>query len=165
MMNEVRPTILIVDDNRITTKLMRRYLEANGFDAREAYDGIECLESIRGSKPDFVIMDIMMPRMDGLSAVRALKSDPLTADVPVAILTALNDVETQTKAVEAGADDFLTKPIEEKLIVTKARMMSALARERKRVERLSQTITELRNGSSVDVDAVLRELGLSANDS
>ena len=160
-MSEKRPTILVVDDNRITTKLMRRYLEANGFDAVEAYDGIDCLEKVKSLRPDFIVMDIMMPRMDGLSAVRALKSDPDSSSIPVAIVTALNDVETQTKAVEAGADDFLTKPIEEKLIVTKARIMSALATERRRVQRLTSALRSVRNGEHIDLDTILNEEGLA----
>jgi len=162
-MDEDRPKILVVDDNKITTKLMRRYLEANGFTAIEAYDGIECLEQVRAHHPDLVIMDIMMPRMDGLSAVRALKADPASSSVPVAIVTALNDIETQSKAVEAGADDFLTKPIEEQLIVSKARMMSALATERRRVQRLTDVIKAIHSGESVDLDKVLHEEGLTQN--
>lgn len=159
-MSEKRPTVLVVDDNKITTKLMHRYLNANGFDAIEAGDGLECLEKVKEHNPDFVVMDIMMPRMDGLTAVARLKADEATRGIPVAIVTALNDVETQSKAVDAGADDFLTKPIEEKLIVNKARVMCALAIERKRVRRLVELVNDMRTDSSLDPESVLREEGL-----
>lgn len=116
--------ILVVDDNKITTKLMRRYLEANGFDAREAYDGIDCLEKVEELHPDAVVLDVMMPRMDGYETVRRLKENENTKHIPVVIVTALNDVANQLKSIEAGADDFLSKPIEEKLLIAKVRLLS-----------------------------------------
>lgn len=142
------PFILVVDDNKITTKLTRRYLEANGFEVSEAYDGIECLEFVRQRKPDAIIMDVMMPRLDGFETVKVLKEDPETADIPVAIVTALNDTATQVKAVESGADDFLTKPIEEKMIITKAKVLTKMGRESKRVVRLLAIIDALRAGDT-----------------
>lgn len=145
-----RPYILVVDDNRITTKLMRRYLENNAFEAGDAGDGVECLERVKERKPDAIILDVMMPRMDGFETVRTLKSDPETRDIPVAIVTALNDMATQLRAVEAGADDFLTKPIEEKLLVTKARMLSSCGLQRQRIDLLRSALEKLMAG---DVDA------------
>lgn len=156
-MPKTPPYILVVDDNKITTKLTRRYLEAHGFEASEAYDGIECLESVKTRKPDAIIMDVMMPRLDGFDTVKALKEDPETADIPVAIVTALNDTATQVKAVESGADDFLTKPIEEKLIITKAKVLTTIGRECRRSVRLLAIIDALRNGNT----ALAQELMIS----
>lgn len=155
-MPKTPPYILVVDDNKITTKLTRRYLEANGFEAAEAYDGIECLESVKQRKPDAIVMDVMMPRLDGFETVKMLKDDPETADIPVAIVTALNDIATQVKAVESGADDFLTKPIEEKLIITKATVLTTMGRERRRVVRLLKIIDALRSGDT-DLAATLMQ--------
>ena len=70
-----KPYILVVDDNKITTKLLRRYLEANGFEAREAYDGIDCLEKVDERHPDAIVLDVMMPRMDGYETVKKLKEN------------------------------------------------------------------------------------------
>jgi len=109
-----KASILVVDDNKITTKLLRRYLEANGFEAREAYDGIDCLEKVEEQLPDAIVLDVMMPRMDGYETVKKLKEQDHTRHIPVVIVTALNDVPNQLKSVESGADDFLSKPIEEK---------------------------------------------------
>ena len=140
-----------MDDNKITTKLMIRYLEAHGFEAVGAYDGVECLEKIAERQPDAVLMDVMMPRLDGIEAVARIKSNPVTSSIPVAIITALNDVGTQLKAVENGADDFLTKPIEEQLIITKARVLTSLAIERRRSVRRGKIIEALLEGRLMDV--------------
>ncbi|NLO18664.1 MAG: response regulator [Ignavibacteria bacterium] len=121
-----KPFILVVDDNRITTKLLRRYLEANGYEASEAYDGIDCLEKVDQRKPDAIVLDVMMPRLDGYETVKRLKEQTHTSHIPVVIVTALNDVANQIKSIEVGADDFLSKPIEEKLLVAKVKLLSSL---------------------------------------
>lgn len=157
----MQPLVLVVDDNKITTKLMRRYLEANGFQADEAGDGVDCLEKVAIRQPDAIIIDVMMPRMDGFETVKVLKSNPVTAVIPVAIVTALNDSATQAKAVDAGADDFLTKPIEESLLIAKARMLTSLAIERRRVERLRAIINGLLQDGNDNVGELLREEGFS----
>lgn len=131
-----KPYVLVVDDNRITTKLLRRYLEANGFEASEAYDGIECLEKVAQRIPDAIVLDVMMPRLDGYETVKRLRENPGTAQTPVVIVTALNDVANQLRAIESGADDFLSKPIEEKLLTAKVRMLSTLNQLRRRAEEL-----------------------------
>lgn len=120
-----KPFILVVDDNKITTKLLRRYLEANGYEAKEAYDGIDCLEKVEERKPDAIVLDVMMPRMDGYETSRRLKEQDKTKDIPVVIVTALNDVQNQLKSIESGADDFLSKPIEEKLLIAKVKLLSS----------------------------------------
>lgn len=121
----MRPCILIVDDNRITTKLMRRYLEAHNFDVMDACDGIDCLEQCRLRLPCAIIMDVMMPRMDGFEATKALKADPATAHIPVMIVSGMGDLQSQQRAVDAGADDFMVKPINEALLANKARILSS----------------------------------------
>jgi len=154
------PYILVVEDNKITAKLMRRYLEANGFEAEEVYDGIEALEAAKRRKPDAILMDVMMPRLDGFGTVQALRNDPELADIPVAIITALNDVATQVRAVESGADDFLTKPIEEKLIITKARVLTSLTRERRRIALYRELIRAVLDGRAEQVRQTLDDEGL-----
>lgn len=121
-----KPFILVVDDNKITTKLLRRYLEANGYEAKEAYDGIDCLEKVEERQPDAIVLDVMMPRMDGYETARKLKEQAHTQHIPVVIVTALNDVQNQLKSIESGADDFLSKPIEEKLLIAKVKLLSSL---------------------------------------
>ncbi|ROL59724.1 response regulator [Bacteroidetes/Chlorobi group bacterium ChocPot_Mid] len=135
-----KPFVLVVDDNRITTKLLRRYLEANGYEAKEAFDGIDCLEKVEEKIPDAIVLDVMMPRLDGYETVTRLKNQESTKDVPVVIVTALNDVANQIKSIEAGADDFLSKPIEEKLLVAKVKLLTNLSLTHKKNKILEDTL-------------------------
>ncbi len=159
-----KPLIYVVDDNKITVKLMRRYLEANGYEVGEAYDGVECLEKVKEKIPDVIVLDVMMPRLDGYETVKRLKSDSKTTDIPVVIVTALNDVLNQLKAIDSGADDFLSKPIEEKLLVAKVKLLSALSFSQKREKLLRQIVVSLQTGYSdfknKPVDEVLKNEGL-----
>jgi two-component system cell cycle response regulator len=157
-----KPFILVVDDNKITTKLLRRYLEANGYEAKEAYDGVDCLEKVDEKHPDAVVLDVMMPRMDGYETVKRMKSNNDTKHIPVVIVTALNDVANQLKSIEAGADDFLSKPIEEKLLIAKVKLLSSLNIEKKKSKQLAEILEKLVNG---DIDAqqvpeMLSEVGI-----
>ncbi len=142
-----KPFILVVDDNKITTKLLRRYLEANGFEAKEAYDGIDCLEKVEERHPDAIVLDVMMPRMDGYETVRRLKDKAETAHIPVVIVTALNDVANQLKSIEAGSDDFLSKPIEEKLLISKVKLLSTLCIESFKAKTYKGIVDKLVAGS------------------
>ncbi len=142
-----KPYVLVVDDNRITTKLLRRYLEANGYEASEAYDGIECLEKIAQRLPDAIVLDVMMPRLDGYETVKKIREDENTCKVPVVIVTALNDIANQLKAIDAGSDDFLSKPIEEKLLIAKVKLLSTVAAERRNVETLKNLLEKALSGS------------------
>ena len=142
-----KPFIMVVDDNRITTKLLRRYLEANSYEAKEAYDGIDCLEKVEERQPDTIVLDVMMPRLDGYETVKKLKSQELTKNIPVIIVTALNDIANQIKSIEAGADDFLSKPIEEKLLIAKVKLLSNLYLESKKSIIYSKVLDEAISGS------------------
>lgn len=144
-----KPFIMVVDDNKITTKLLRRYLEANGYEAIEAYDGIDCLEKVELRLPDAIVLDVMMPRLDGYETAKRLKADEKTKHIPVVIVTALNDLGNQLKSIEAGADDFLSKPIEEKLLIAKVKLLSNLNIERKKNQYLGELL-EKNTGKSIN---------------
>jgi two-component system response regulator MprA len=100
--------VLVVDDDRAVRDSLRRSLEFNGYDVALANDGAEALAGIAGSPPDVVVMDVMMPRLDGVEATRALRS--AGNDVPVLVLTARDSVGDRVDGLDAGADDYLTKP-------------------------------------------------------
>jgi two-component system cell cycle response regulator len=142
----MKPLALVVDDNKITTKLLNRYLSPAGYNVKEAYDGIECLEKVQEELPDAIVLDVMMPRLDGYETVKRLKSDPKTAKIPVVIVTALNDVSNQVKAIESGADDFLSKPIEDKLLIAKVKLLSSLSVEQRRVHTLTMLLQQALSG-------------------
>jgi two-component system cell cycle response regulator len=151
-----KPFILVVDDNRITTKLLRRYLEANQYDAKEAYDGIDCLEKIEEKFPDAIVLDVMMPRLDGYETVKRIKSQEHTKHIPVVIVTALNDVSNQIKSIDAGADDFLSKPIEERLLIAKVKLLSSLNMESLKAKAFANALTK----AGVNTDTIVEEIGL-----
>jgi len=103
-----RPRVLVVDDDRAVRESLRRSLEFNGYDVALASDGAEALAGIGSMGPDVVIMDVMMPRLDGLEATRALRA--AGNDVPILVLTARDAVGDRVEGLDAGADDYLTKP-------------------------------------------------------
>jgi CheY-like chemotaxis protein len=152
-----KPYILVVDDNKITTKLLHRYLDANGYETAEAYDGQECLEKVAERQPDAIVLDVMMPRLDGYQTVAKLRESLETEDIPVVIVTALNDVKNQIKAIESGANDFLNKPIEEKLLIAKVKLLSSLKLSMDKGKYLTEQLDKAIKGelSGATVDSVL----------
>ncbi|HEY6933988.1 MAG TPA: response regulator transcription factor [Marmoricola sp.] len=104
----VKPHVLVVEDDRAVRESLRRSLEFNGYQVSLAEDGAEALAGISGINPDAVVMDVMMPRLDGIETTRALRS--VGNDVPILVLTARDAVGDRVEGLDAGADDYLTKP-------------------------------------------------------
>ena len=105
------PTILIVDDDPLIRKLILTTLQdVAGFALEEAGDGVAAIETAAAIRPDIVFLDYDMPRLNGIETCRRLRSDPVTADATIIMLTAISDQPAQDRAVGAGADLFLTKP-------------------------------------------------------
>lgn len=102
------PHVLVVDDDKAVRESLRRSLEFNGFRVSLAEDGAEALAGIGSMRPDVVVMDVMMPRLDGIETTRALRA--AGNDVPVLVLTARDAVGDRVSGLDAGADDYLTKP-------------------------------------------------------
>ena len=105
---EARPRVLVVDDDRAVRESLRRSLEFNGYAVTVAADGAEALASIGANGPDAVVIDVMMPRLDGVETTRALRT--AGNDVPILVLTARDSVGDRVEGLDAGADDYLTKP-------------------------------------------------------
>lgn len=134
-------SVLIVDDNEQNLELLQAYLDGLGCTIATAKDGIEAMAAIEEAIPDLVLLDVMMPRMSGFQVCERIKSGPRTRDVPVIMVTALNEVGDVERAVEAGADDFLTKPVNRLELVTRVR---SLLRVRRLKHQLDSTLAELR---------------------
>jgi DNA-binding NarL/FixJ family response regulator len=137
-----RARILIVDDEPLNVDYLEQELEERGFETETATDGLKALERMAASPPDLVLLDVMMPGMDGISVLRILKGDPETRLVPVVLMTALNAVEDRVRGIEAGADDFLSKPVDDRELL--ARINTALAFKRA----IDDTVDELRSTSA-----------------
>jgi len=104
--------ILMVEDEPKNMKLLRDLLQKFGYETMEATDGEQGVELTRKIKPDLVLMDIMMPKLDGLEATRILKADISTKDIPVVALTAFAMSGDKERALEAGCDGYVTKPVD-----------------------------------------------------
>jgi putative two-component system response regulator len=104
-------TILVVDDLDASARLLARLLSKDGHDVRFARDGHEALEAVALLHPDVILMDVVMPTLDGFETCRLLKRDPSTRLVPVVLVTALQDSRDRVRGLEVGADDFLSKPV------------------------------------------------------
>ncbi|MDI6768251.1 MAG: response regulator [Anaerolineales bacterium] len=104
--------ILIVDDENINLRLVSRLLEMDGYEVVSAQSGEAALHLIEQKRPDLALLDVMMPLMDGYELCRRLRQNPLTAQIPIVMLTALVDENDRLKGIEAGADDCLPKPFD-----------------------------------------------------
>lgn len=116
-----KPKILIVDDEERNLKLMSAILKNYDYAFETAKNGLEALEKTEKFKPDLIFLDIMMPEMDGYETCRRLKEDPATRHIPVVIVTALMDRGALLKGLEAGANDFLLKPVDPAEVAIRAR--------------------------------------------
>jgi len=121
--------ILIVDDDPLAVKLMRLALAAEGFEVTTALDAREGLLAVQTEQPDLILLDIMMPGVDGLEMCRQLRSRPQTANIPIIFLTAKIQLDDKIAGLQAGADDYITKPADPREVV--ARVKAVLARTRR----------------------------------
>lgn len=118
--------ILVVDDVVPNLKLLEARLTAEYFDVTTATNGPEAIAACSREECDIILLDVMMPGMDGFETCRRLKRDPLTAHIPVVMVTALDQPADRLKGLEAGADDFLTKPIDEMTLIARVRSLARL---------------------------------------
>jgi adenylate cyclase len=123
-----RGEILVVDDDPLNRAILRRGLEREGHGVATAEDGLEALMAMRAGEVDLVLLDIVMPRMDGFGVLDEMKSDPALRDIPVIMISAVDDHESVIRCIEAGAEDHLPKPFDPVLL--RARINAGLARKR-----------------------------------
>jgi sigma-B regulation protein RsbU (phosphoserine phosphatase) len=124
----VSGTILIADDDGGSRKLLRRLLEQDGHAVRAAADGAEALELFAEGGIDIVLLDIVMPELDGISVLERLKATPGGNHVPVIMITAVDETESVVRCIEAGADDYLPKPFNP--VILRARINAGLTKRR-----------------------------------
>jgi adenylate cyclase len=117
------PLILAVDDTPENLEILSVRLEANGYEVQTAEDGEEGLARARALEPDLILLDIMMPKLDGIAVVRALKQDPKLKAIPVILVTAKSDTRDIVEGLDAGGDDYLTKPFEHAALLARVRSM------------------------------------------
>ena len=105
------PQIMVVDDDPDTVSVLARHPQREGFAAIEAISGAECLRLVHEHRIDVILLDLMMPEMDGFQVCRSLKQDPATAEIPVIMITARDDLDARAEGMRLGVSDFLAKPV------------------------------------------------------
>jgi two-component system, cell cycle response regulator DivK len=116
-----RPVVLVVEDDWDTRSMYAQCLESWGFDVLQARDGAEGVQCALSLHPHVVLMDVAMPRMDGLEATRWLRNDPATTHLPIVIVSAYTTAQDRARAMAAGADEFLSKPCDLDLVASRLR--------------------------------------------
>ncbi len=116
-------SVLLVDDHEQNLELLQAYLEELGCSIAMARDGMQAVEAIEKNPPDLVLLDVMMPKLSGYQVCEKIKSDPDTRDIPVIMVTALGEISDVERAVDVGADDFLTKPVHQLELVTRVKSL------------------------------------------
>lgn len=135
--------ILIADDNAANRELLEAYLAGVDCEIETAVDGRDTLDKVRAFEPDLLLLDVMMPKLSGFEVCRQLKDDPATATVMVLMVTALNELGDIERAVNAGTDDFLSKPINRTALMKKVNTMLKFKSVSDELERLRAYIREM----------------------
>src|SRR5262245_4380338 len=144
---EQKSRILIADDNAPNVELLEAYLSDVECDTAVAVDGHDTLEKVASFKPDLILLDIMMPKLSGFEVCKKLKSDPATKGVMILMVTALNELGDIERAVNAGTDDFLSKPVNKVELLKRVENMLRLKGVTDEVERLRRYIQQMEDQS------------------
>jgi len=131
-----RSTILIADDTEQNVELIQAYLDDLGCRTIVAYDGQETLDTVAAESPDLILLDIMMPKVSGYEICRQLKENPETAGIPICMVTALKEEIDIERAVEAGTDDFISKPVNRWELITRVRSLLRVRHLQNELERV-----------------------------
>ena len=138
-----KSTILVVDDNLQNLELLQAYLEDLGCEVISAVDGVKAMQAVAQHNPDLILLDIMMPKMSGFEVCRRLKEDEATCDIPVVMVTALNELGDIERAVAAGTDDFLSKPINKLELLTRVKSLLRVRHLKSELERTLAYLQEV----------------------
>ncbi len=145
--SEVHPLILVVDDEVRIIRFVRLNLEMEGFRVIEAHNGLEAVEQVRSKMPDLVILDVLMPEMDGFETLEMIRE---FSDVPVIMLTVRNSEDDKVRGLDAGADDYITKPFSPRELVSRVR---AVLRRHQRLPSPETAILKIDDYLSVDFNS------------
>jgi two-component system alkaline phosphatase synthesis response regulator PhoP len=146
---EKTPVVLVVDDNQQNLELLQAYLEDMDCETVPAHDGPEALEIIGDSPPDLILLDVMMPKMSGFEVCKRIKNDPKTSDIPVIMVTALNEFGDIERGIDSGTDDFLSKPVNKLELVTRVKIMLKLKHITDKLERTLAYLSEIEKQAQV----------------
>jgi DNA-binding response OmpR family regulator len=159
-MTDITATILIVDDSPTARETLKTLLSHEPYQVVEAAGGDEALQKAREHQPDLILLDVMMPEMDGYEVCRRIRADPLLAEVPVIMVTALDDRASRLQGLGAGADDFISKPYDTTELRLRVRTITRLNRYRRlhaQRERFELVVAQAQDGYLItDADDTIR---------
>ena len=113
--------IMVVDDDQDTVAILARHLQREGFVPIEANSGAQCLKLVQENEVDVILLDLMMPDMDGFQVVRELRANPVTAEIPIIMITARDDLDARAEGMRLGVSDFLAKPVFRRQLASRVR--------------------------------------------
>ena len=137
------PTIMVVDDNEQNLELLQAYLEDIDCDTIPAKDGVEAMKLIEKQPPDLILLDVMMPKMSGFEVCKRVKNDPATSDIPIIMVTALNEFGDIERGIGCGTDDFISKPVNKLELLTRVKTMLKLKHLSDKLERTLAYLAEI----------------------
>lgn len=140
-MEEQKPDIVIVDDNTDNLRILAGILKNRGYQARPVISGAMALDAIFDKSPGMILLDIMMPEMDGYEVCRQLKAAPETWEIPVIFITALDELEEKLKAFAAGGVDYITKPFQEPEVLARIETHLALVHAKESLRKKRPSIS------------------------
>jgi DNA-binding response OmpR family regulator len=140
------PRVLIADDNPQGAELLEAYLSSTDYELRIAGDGEHTMNLVRGWQPDLILLDVMMPRISGFEVCRRLRADESTRDIAVLMVTALDQPSDVERAVEAGTDDFLSKPINKTELLLRVRSLLRSRQYKRELDRALAYIEAVQRG-------------------
>ncbi|HTV47738.1 MAG TPA: response regulator [Phycisphaerae bacterium] len=143
-----RSTVLVVDDNPQNVELIQAYLEGLNCVTEVAVDGVDALTKVPQINPDLILLDIMMPRMSGFEVCRRLKADSRYHDIPILMVTALNELGDIERGIESGTDDFLSKPINKLELLTRVKSLLRVRHLKNQLERTLAYLNEIESSDS-----------------
>ncbi len=137
------PVVLVVDDNQQNLELIQAYLEDLKCKTIPARDGLEALDIVKKKKPDLILLDVMMPRMSGFEVCKKLKNSPETNNIPIIMVTALNEFGDIERGIDVGTDDFVSKPVNKLELLTRVKTMLKLKHLTDELERTLAYLSEI----------------------
>ena len=158
---ERKPVILCVDDENMNLRLLEAVLGPSGYEFVEAHNGKAALDKVRDRPPDIILLDVMMPEMDGFEVCRTLKEDEAFQSIPIIMITALTSKRDRIKGIEAGADDFISKPFDEGEVLARIKMLLKMKFLNERLNSSYRTMIELNtHGEQIIRDFNQRDFNL-----
>ncbi len=146
---EKTPIVLVVDDNQENLELLQAYLEDMDCQTIPASDGLQAMEIVADSAPDLILLDVMMPKMSGFEVCKRIKNDPKTSDIPIIMVTALNEFGDIEHGIDSGTDDFISKPVNKLELLTRVKTMLKLKHLSDKLERTLAYLSEIEKQAQI----------------